>query len=144
MSHAEIVQACRDLVLAITQHADHGEADAAAALFADGGVLNRGGREFTGQADLIAAYRDPPSRVVRHLNGGTVVSVVDDHHASAVTYYLAYRHDTDGGPVELPARLEQPFSVGEWHDRFVLTDAGWRFASRQTRRVFAQPVVSGR
>jgi hypothetical protein len=27
--------------------------------------------------------------------------------------------------------------MGEWHDKFVRTSRGWRFAERQTLRVFA-------
>jgi hypothetical protein len=136
---AQIVQACRDLVLAVTQHGDHAEAPEAAALFAAGGKLVRGGREFTGEAELLAAYGDqPPTQVARHINGGTVITVLDGGNATGVTYYLAYRHETSGDPPELPVPLGQPFSVGEWHDRFVRTDAGWRFASRETRRVFVR------
>jgi hypothetical protein len=37
----------------------------------------------------------------------------------------------------VPAPLGQPFSVGEWHDEFVRTEAGWRFSSRRTKRIFA-------
>jgi hypothetical protein len=136
----QIVQACRDLVLAVTQHSDHGEAREAAALFAPDGRLVRGGRAFTGEAELLEAYADQPALLVRHLNGGTVITVLDEDHATGVTYYLAYRHDGGGEAVELPVPLGQPFSVGEWHDRFVRTPAGWRLASRETRRVFvAQP-----
>lgn len=137
MDDAQIAQACRELILTITQHVDHGEAAEAAALFAENGVLARAGREFSGTEELVAAYTDPPSRLVRHVNGGTVVTVADADHASAVTYFIAYRHETDGEPVEVPAPLGQPFSVGEWHDGFVRTEAGWRFASRRTQRIFA-------
>jgi hypothetical protein len=136
---AQIEQACRDLVLAITQHGDHGEAKAAAALFARGGKLIRAGREFTGEEELLAAYGDqPPTQIARHLNGGSVITVLDEDNATGVTYYLAYRHEASGDAVELPAPLGQPFSVGEWHDRFVRTEAGWRFSSRETRRVFVR------
>jgi SnoaL-like protein len=139
MDDTQIVQACRDLVLVITQHGDHGEAEEAAALFAEGGTLIRGGREYTGEAELLAAYRDQPqSQIARHLNGGTVVEVLDEDHAIGVTYYLAYRHESSGEAVELPVPLGQPFSIGEWHDRFVRTPAGWRFSSRETKRVFVR------
>jgi hypothetical protein len=137
MDDAQIAQACRELILTITQHVDHGEPEEAAALFAEEGVLARAGKEFSGRDGLVAAYSDPPSRLVRHINGGTVVTVTDEDHASAVTYFIAYRYETEGEAVELPAPLGTPFSVGEWHDGFVRTEAGWRFSSRRTRRIFA-------
>jgi hypothetical protein len=137
MDDARIGQACQELILTITQHVDHGEAEDAAALFADDGVLARAGKEFSGKDQLVEAYTDPPSRLVRHINGGSVVTVADADHAGAVTYFIAYRHETDGEPAEVPAPLGQPFSVGEWHDEFVRTEAGWRFSSRRTKRIFA-------
>jgi hypothetical protein len=136
MERADAVRDCEQLVLRITQHADHGEASAAAALYADGGTLRRAGREISGKDELIDAYSDPPERLVRHINGGTVVTVVDDDRATAVTYYMAYRFDSPSGPAQLPAPLPAPFSLGEWHDEFVRTADGWRFAARSTQRVF--------
>jgi hypothetical protein len=137
MDEAQIGQACQELILTITQHVDHGQAAEAAALFAEDGVLARAGKEFSGRDQLVDAYTDPPNRLVRHINGGTVVTVADADHASAVTYFIAYRHETDGEEVEVPAPLSHPFSVGEWHDGFLRTEAGWRFSSRRTKRIFA-------
>ncbi|MFT3863272.1 MAG: nuclear transport factor 2 family protein [Solirubrobacterales bacterium] len=137
MDDAQIAQACRELILTITQHVDHGEAEQAAALFAEDGVLARAGKEFSGREQLVAAYTDPPNRLVRHVNGGTVVNLLDADHATAVTYFIAYRHEAEGEAVELPAPLGTPFSLGEWHDGLVRTEAGWRFSSRRTKRIFA-------
>jgi hypothetical protein len=138
MNDPHIAQECRELILTITQHVDHGEAEAAASLFAEDGVLARAGKEFTGHTDLVNAYTDTPSRLVRHLNGGTVVEVTDTDHATAVTYFIAYRHEAEGGEkAQVPAPLGAPFSVGEWHDGMVRTADGWRFSSRRTKRIFA-------
>jgi SnoaL-like domain len=136
---AEIERQCRDLVLAVTQHGDHGEHAEAVSLFAEGGVWIRGGRPFTGSEELLASYgAEPSSQVTRHINGGSVITVQDEDNAQGVTYYLAYRHNAESEDAQLPLPLESPFSLGEWHDRFVRTDAGWRFAARETKRVFVR------
>jgi hypothetical protein len=57
-------------------------------------------------------------------------------HAEAVTYYLAYHHDPGTASPAFPLPLDPPFSLGEWHDRFVRTADGWRIAHRETRRLF--------
>jgi hypothetical protein len=136
---AAIERECRELILAITQHGDHGEADLAVSLFAEDGSWMRGGKLYTGRDELLASYASEPStQVARHINGGTVVTVEDADHASAVTYYLAFRGQRDSGEPNAPLPLDTPFSLGEWHDTFVRTEDGWRFSSRATRRVFAR------
>jgi SnoaL-like domain len=134
-----IEQQCRDLVVAATQYGDHREAEKAAALFAEDGTWLRGGRTYTGPAQIRESYhRGSATQVGRHMLGGTLVTVLDDDHAAAVTYYLAISHDPGSAAAELPLPLS-PFSMGEWHDTFVRTPAGWRFATRDTRRVFERP-----
>ena len=134
---ARITQECRDLVLALMYFGDHNERAQAVDLFAEDGSWLRGGRLFTGRAELLASYDiEPPSLVMRHINGGTIVTVNNEDNASAITYYLAYRYDRGDDDAQLPLPLELPFSLGEWHDRFVRTAEGWRVASRSTERVF--------
>jgi hypothetical protein len=143
----EIEQACRDLVLAITQYGDHRQADQAVTLFAEDATWLRGGTLYTGPEEIRESYRrGSPTQVARHISGGTVVTVVDGDHARSVTYYLAYNGDP--GPQETqgeapretgPLPLGTPFSMGEWHDTFVRTPDGWRFASRATKRLFERP-----
>jgi hypothetical protein len=136
MRRAEIERECRGLVLAATYFGDHGQADEATALFTGDATWRRGERDHAGLAEIRASYdRFSPTQVIRHMIGGTVVTVVDDDHASAVTYYLALHHDPGVPDPEFPLPLE-PFSAGEWHDTFVRTPSGWRFATRATRRVF--------
>lgn len=131
-----IEQQCRDLIIAATQYGDHGKAEKAAALFAKDGTRRRGGRTFTGQGQITESYREgSPTQVGRHMNGGTLVTVLDDDHAESVTYYLAISHDPGAADAQSPLPLS-PFSMGEWHDTFVRTEDGWRFASRATKRIF--------
>jgi uncharacterized protein (TIGR02246 family) len=132
-----IEQACRDLIAAVTQRGDRREIEAAAALFAEDGVWIRGGRPWQGRAAVSESYgRLPATQVTRHISSNCVVTVEDADHASAITYYVAYHHDPGIASPAFPVPLDPPFSLGEWHDRFVRTAEGWRIAQRETRRLF--------
>jgi hypothetical protein len=138
-----IEQQCRDLIVAATQHGDHREPEKAAALFSKDGTWLRGGTAYTGPDQVVESYRrGSATQVTRHINGGTLVTVLDDDHAESVTYYLAISHDPGSEDAQLPLPLS-PFSMGEWHDSFVRTGDGWRFASRATKRIFERPKAGG-
>jgi len=132
-----IEQQCRDLVSTVTQRGDRREAEGAAALFAEDGTWVRGGKPYQGRAGVIESYRRiPATQLTRHLSANCVVTVHDADHASAITYYVAYHHDPGVAEPTFPLPLDPPFSLGEWHDRFVRTPDGWRIAHRETRRLF--------
>lgn len=134
---AAIAEQCRNLVLALTYYGDHGDAASAAALFADDGTWLRGGVRYTGRAEIAKSYEAGSRTAIRrHLNGGTFVTAVDDVHAETVTYYLAFVEDPGPAGATPPYPLRTPFSMGEYHDSFIRTPAGWRFASRNTVRVY--------
>jgi len=132
-----IEQQCRDLVSAVTQRGDRRDVEGAAELFAEDGVWIRGGTPWQGRTGVMASYgRLPATQVTRHMSANCVVTVEDGEHASAITYYVAYHHDPGMEHPVFPLPLEPPFSLGEWHDRFVSTPDGWRIARRETRRLF--------
>lgn len=132
-----IEQECRDLVTMLTQFGDHGEAENAVALFTEDGTWIRGGKPFKGRAALLDSYRrGSATQVTRHVGANTMITVTDDNNATGVTYYIAYHHDPKTANPTLPLPLDPPFSMGEWHDKFVRTPAGWRFSFRETRRLF--------
>jgi hypothetical protein len=133
-----IEQDCRDLIIAMAQYGDYREFALAVALYTDECEWVRMGVVYAGQAEVRRAYeRLPNGRVTRHINGGTVVNVVDEDHAESLTYYILLAHDRDAqGNADLPMPLVCPVSMGEWRDRFVRTPDGWRFERRATTRVF--------
>jgi hypothetical protein len=132
-----IEQQCRDLVSAVTQHGDRREFECAADLFAGDGVWVRGGKPYQGRAGVIESYsRIPASQFTRHMSANCLVTVEDADHASAITYYVAYHHDPGVDQPTFPLPFDPPFSLGEWHDRFVRTSGVWRIARRETRRLF--------
>jgi hypothetical protein len=132
-----IEQECRDLVIAVAQLGDHRQAEEAAALFSEDCTWIRGGRPYRGREGIIESYaRISPTQVTRHMSANSLVTVRDDERAEGVTYYMALHHDPGMDTPELPLPLDPPFSMGEWHDRFVRTPEGWRIAHRETKRLF--------
>lgn len=133
----QIEQECRDLVIAITQYGDHRDAEKATALFAEDATWLRAGKPYKGHAEILESYRrSSKTQVTRHMNGGTMVTIKDDNHAESVTYYIALHHDPKVETPKFPLPFDPPFSMGEWHDKFVRTPQGWRFSSRETKRLF--------
>ena len=131
-----IEQECRDLVNRLVQYSDHHLKKESSELFTADGTWIRGGTPYTGWTAIIDSFKGSPTEFIRHLATGTVVDVEDERSARGVTYYLVYRHDPKTSGPKLPMPLERPFSMGEWHDRFVKTDEGWRFSHREVKRLF--------
>jgi uncharacterized protein (TIGR02246 family) len=127
-----IIEACRDLVLRAAECADGHDAAGLAALFVPDGVLRRpGGQPLLGRAAIAQAYAErPASRITRHLVTNTRVVVESAIAAAARSRVLLCAGSTDDadGPHGRPQR--GPLLVGEFDDRFTLSDEGWRFASR--------------
>jgi hypothetical protein len=133
-SHIE--QECRDLVNRLVHYSDHLRKKEASELFATDGTWVRSGKAYVGRAAITESFTISPTEYVRHLATGTLIDVDDNSHARGVTYYIVYRHDPGTAEPKLPMPLGMPFSMGEWHDRFVRTDEGWRFAHREVQRLF--------
>jgi uncharacterized protein (TIGR02246 family) len=136
-----IQDACRELVLRAAECADTHDAAGLASLFLPDGVLRRpGGQPLLGRAAITQAYAErPPSRITRHLVTNTRVVVESILAASARSRVLLCAGSTDdaAGPQGRPQR--GPLLVGEFDDRFTLTDDGWRFASREASFVLHAP-----
>ncbi len=126
---------CRDLVVQLCQLSDHGEKEKAVQCFTPDGTWIRGGKPFTGRAEMLQSFRGSPTQVIRHLTANILITAKDEKSAEGVTYYLAFHNDPGTAPPKLPLPLE-PFSLGEWHDKFVRTAEGWRISHREVKRFF--------
>ena len=73
--------------------------------------------------------------VMRHVCTNFTIEVVDDSHAEGICYLTVYRHEPLSEPPASPPP-SLPFSVGEFHDRFVNEHGAWLIKSRVLRRVF--------
>ena len=76
-----------------------------------------------GRAAILAAFLARPARTTRHVCSNVVIDVISPTQAVGESAMLLFTGD--GAP-----------KVGSFHDRFVLTPAGWRFAERRGSLTF--------
>jgi len=132
-----IERECHDAVVALAHFGDHGEHEAAVDLFTPDGTWIRGGKPYTGRAEMLDSFkRGSATSVIRHITSNIRVVVKDDNHADCVTYYVAFNQDPGTASPKFPLTFGPPFSMGEWHDKFVKTTHGWRIAHREVKRLF--------
>ncbi|HET9822052.1 MAG TPA: nuclear transport factor 2 family protein [Burkholderiaceae bacterium] len=127
-----IQQAVNDLVLRSAACVDSRDAAGLAALFTPDGELQRpSGTPLQGRAAIEQAYAQrPPGRLTRHLVTNLRVEVESPRRARAHSLVLLWSGSSDDaqGPQGRPARGAQ--QVGEFRDRLILTDEGWRLEQR--------------
>jgi SnoaL-like domain len=145
MDYIEIQQLVNRLNIAL-DYCTNGGQDFAD-LFAEGGrfVIDEGNgnpRTFNTRQQLVSlaggpdckALQDPPRSHIRHLAEGLVIQPTPD--GAAGTSYAIY-------PANKGKHLNEDTAgqVGLYHDQYVRTAAGWRFAVRLHE---TSPVVDGR
>ncbi len=135
----QIEHDCRNLLYRHAQLSDRGQVVEAVGLFVPDGTWIRGGKPYTGHQQMLSSSSRPATAISRHFTANTVVDVQDENHASAVSYYIVFRHDAGVSDPKFPLPLGGAFSMGEWHDRYVRTPDGWRFEFREVKRLFQQP-----
>lgn len=117
---------CARLVALYANLNDEARWDEVAALYAEDGVMFRptapdAGVE--GRDAILAAFKARPPRKTRHVCSNVVIDVESPTTARGTSAMLLFTGD--------PAPL-----VGSFHDRFVLTADGWRFAERRGSLTF--------
>lgn len=128
---------CERLVTAYCQFVDHGQADRVPDLFAENGTWCGPGAKMTGQKELRDGFasRQADAMVMsRHICNNLLVEVIDEDHATGCAYLTLYRHE--GKPSRRVSPLDGPLLVGEYRDRFVRTDTGWKFETRDLEICF--------
>ncbi|WP_343525456.1 nuclear transport factor 2 family protein [Sphingomonas sp.] len=117
---------CARLVAAYANRNDAADWEGVAALFDEAGRFARPAAPdvwIEGREAILAAYRSRPARATRHLCTNIVIDVLSADEAtgeSAMALYLS------------PADVK----LGTFHDRFVRTVEGWRFAERRGSLIF--------
>jgi uncharacterized protein (TIGR02246 family) len=132
-NHKHAIEACTNLVLDYAYFRDRPDAEGVANLFTEDAQLTVLGQTFVGRAAIAKRIRhaaDGP--VFRHMMSTIRIFPDDETHAHGVSYVAVYT--APAGP--LPRPLHQPAAVGEYHDRFVLTESGWKIARREFVAVF--------
>lgn len=135
-------RACERLIVRYTHLVDFGDAPAIADLFAPDGVWRSDdGVTMQGRAEIRAGFerrQGVTRRQSRHVCTNIAVEV-DGDEATGLCYLVNFRHDSATGQAETPAPADVPKFVGEYHDRFVRTADGWRFADRRFDVAFLRP-----
>jgi hypothetical protein len=117
---------CARLVALYANLNDAARWEEVAALYTEDGIMSRPTAPDTpivGRAAILAAFHRRPPRKTRHLCSNVVIEILSSTDArgeSAMVLFTA-----DGPPL-----------AGSFHDRFVLTADGWRFAERHGSLAF--------
>jgi SnoaL-like domain len=102
---------------------DHGRLDEWAACFVPGAVFRIRDTELRGRDAIRSEMEERLRRFrfLRHLGHQASVSLVDESHAVARSYFEVKGAAADGREVE---------GLGSYDDEMVKTGEGWRFSSR--------------
>lgn len=76
-----------------------------------------------GREAILASFTARPPRTTRHFCSNVVIDVLNDSEATGESAMLLFTADNAA-------------KVGSFHDRFVLTGKGWRFAERRGSLTF--------
>lgn len=112
---------CARLIALYANLNDEARWEDIAALYADDGLMTRPtapDAPIVGRAAILAAFQARPPRKTRHVCSNVVIDVEDHASARGTSAMVLF---TEGG---VPL-------AGSFHDRFVLTADGWRFAERR-------------
>ena len=134
-----IERQCERLVTRYCHFVDHGEAARVAELFADDGVWKSPDVTMNGRNEVQRAFarrQANAERMSRHVCNNLLIDVIDEDHAEGTVYLTLFRHD--GEPGRRVSPLAGPALVGEYRDRFIRTNEGWRFAHREIEVSFAR------
>lgn len=117
---------CARLIALYANLNDEARWDEVAELYAEDGVMVRPtapNAPVAGREAILEAFKARPPRTTRHVCSNVVIDVESDSTARGTSAMLLFT----GEAVPL---------VGSFHDRFILTDDGWRFAERRGSLIF--------
>lgn len=132
---------CERIIATYCHLVDFGDAPGIADLFTSDGRWTSAEVDMDGQDAIRAGFlrrQGVTRRQSRHLCMNVVVTVNSDE-ATGLSYLVNYRHDSPTGTAESPAPADVPKYVGEYRDRFVRTNDGWRIKERLFDIAFLRP-----
>lgn len=123
--------ACKRLMLEYCECVDTRQFERLVSLFAKDGVLNRTDTGEIRGHDAIKKFFDVlTTDPLIHAASNLLVTVTGPASAEATSYvtvYRSYRENAAGLP-----KLEVPYVVAKYVDRFVLEEGAWKIAYRDT------------
>ena len=126
---------CRELSLRFGRLQDEHRYNDLPKLMTEDGTYTRLGEKLT-ILDFIEWVGTMPPNKTRHFVTDIDFSEVREASAKGVSYYTLYLY---GGETNSPYPLDGPFVVGEYHEKFVKTDEGWKIKSREAQIIFRKP-----
>ena len=126
---------CRELSLRFGRLQDERRYNDLPKLMTKDGTYTRLGEKLT-ILDFIEWVGTMPPNKTRHFVTDIDFSEVREASAKGVSYYTLYLY---GGETNSPYPLDGPFVVGEYHEKFVKTDEGWKIKSREAQIIFRKP-----
>jgi len=122
---------CKRLMLEYCECVDTRQFERLVTLFAKDGVLSRPDTGEIKGRDAIKAFFDVlTTDPLVHAASNLLVTVTGPDSAEAVSYvtvYRSYRQNHAGQP-----KLEAPYAIAKYVDRFVIEDGAWKIGVRDT------------
>lgn len=126
----QIEAECMRLATAFAVYLDAQRYDDVVALFTQDAVYHPRDIIFHGHAGIMSYLTSRPKhRRSRHVISNLLIDAKSPsvaHGSCVLTYFV----DETNVPLTQPAPLRGPNLIGDYIDRFVLTDAGWRISQR--------------
>jgi 3-phenylpropionate/cinnamic acid dioxygenase small subunit len=127
--------ACTSLSIAFANAVDSRNYPRVLELFTEDAVLQRWDQDFVGREGIAGMLNARPVDVqTRHICSNIEISQQSANEANGITYFVFFRGVGDGSQT---LALGNPNLVGEYHDRYLFTDVGWRIAQRRIKLVFS-------
>jgi uncharacterized protein (TIGR02246 family) len=130
-------QACGEIVTRYAEAVNAWDIDAFVSLFTEDAIWQRPGQAPLRGRHQIRSFMaaQPVDRVLRHVNGGLRVEVVDAERTRVWSQTTVYEAT---GTTLVPAPLLGPSMIVEYRDEHVCQDGLWRIARRDTTVVFVR------
>ena len=133
----QIKMAIKSLVDEYAVTRDNNDAAGYAATFAEDGTLDLYGTAYSRDALRERVEASDPSGVSMHLMSTGQINIVDETSATGVHYFTLYTGSRGDEQEEGSAVNVSSFTVmGKYHDDYILTDDGWKFANRRVEAIF--------
>ena len=122
---------CQKLCQQFANYNDQNDFKAVCDLFAADGSFWRPsvpGTEIKGRETIYQAFLQRPPLVIRHVVSNCVIDVLSETEATGHSYLIFLAAPIKEEPLPL---IAGPMHVGEFRDRFVKTNDGWKFLERK-------------
>lgn len=127
----EIEWQCEKLCRQFANYNDRNDFKAVCNLFTEDGSFWRPSvpdTEIRGREAIYEAFLQRPPLVIRHIVSNCLIDVLSGTEATGHSYLIFLAAPMTDEPLPL---IAGPLHVGEFRDRFIRTDDGWKFLERK-------------